>query len=452
MKLFKKPIKLPLLQITFLWLIFLCSLPISYFLGVKFEEFRNRELSVNFPILTPTPLPTSTPELPTNIPTKLPTSTIPSPTPTKIINQIVKDSEIAGILENSKIAYVQNEKLFVMDATGKKQIFTDKPVDYLRWSKDGKTLAWTNLFKFKQNGRDIMLGTSISSYDLNNKVKEIIPPICTEEELINLYQNKEYNKSRSCSISGFDFSPDSTQIAYSRNGIQIRNLSNGEEIKIAENAKNGNVIIGGSIYNNAEWNPTYPYILLKKSLWECSKVEIFNLNTNQIDTTRDFKCNGGKWSGDGKTIVTYNTLGMYDSGLWITNLFNDSTKPQAILSFLPSTFDVAVSRNNQIIASLQPTTPLEYIKDKNWANNKYSYLGNNLFLISENDSISPITKDSSPKYYRWDLQWVKNDGKISYLLVINHEKKLNDLHLINPDGSDEKTLLVNISTYAWSPE
>lgn len=359
------------------------------------------------------------------------------------------DENYRKIVGTAKIAYVQNKQLHILDQSGDKKLEGYSNIQTFKISPDGKYIGWIEYKKSVIPTQGLNPQESIEPNELvdvpssvllwnlqDDSVKEVVKSNLSNEEYRK--RGNLYNKD----LLDFDFYPnDSTKIVYIRDGVWVKDMQSGKEERIL---KNNDDFMNGYIYRFVTSNPITNYLLLTRTVWENEDTILYNLMTKK-ETKLDIFCMENHWSNDGKQIISSGAVGYCEGGLWITSL--DTLKIQKVInnkdnpSPVYSLYSVSLLPTNQIAASMSRQTE---------TNEQADY---GLYIVDLNGAKKII----STKQYVYDLQWLADKNRITYL--VTHYKDQNktidnadiSLYAINPDGTDEEEILKNITFYKWLP-
>lgn len=345
--------------------------------------------------------------------------------PLKSLDPISTKKEL--LPDNLKLAFVKDSNLYLMDKTKVDQITSGRGIGKLKWSPDGKLLAWIEKTEFtltNTNGtRKEFFGVGIDTYDIENNVTaEIVEPI--------MAQTLDSDKPSEEEIRDFDFvTTDSGMIVYVRNGVWFKDLKNNQDKQIAKDILDKSVLKTG-YYSQVNASPELTKLIFRISWFEGASNEIYDLKSKTKSEFNDKsvieKCPNTYWGSNVNQLLTWCEEGMYEPGLWATDL---ETKKTSKL-YQDGIVSADISTNNEIAA--------------------ISNAG--IILISLNGE-NKLIKATDNNYIINNLKWGP-EGKITYLLAKNSnngnpENLIYDLHIMDKDGSNDQVIIEGITDYVW---
>ncbi len=199
-----------------------------------------------------------------------------------------------------------------------------------KWSPDGKKLAWIEEDK---NIKIYNYGTGSIFYLLDTYNLENMSIVDRTEEL---------RKQKLLELHSFDWSPDSTQIAYSRNGVWIKDLETKEEKQILKPYLEKNKVIndplpnkvwdlekGSYVYENLGYSPNGAYLLFTKTFLMGEEYNIYQLADGEIINIIEktaLQPNHISWSPDSSKILYSGECGGWLGGTHYYTLKTKETK------------------------------------------------------------------------------------------------------------------------------
>ncbi len=389
------------------------------------------------------------------------------PTNISSVNLSPTQSIIAPISKpviSGKIAYLKNKDLYLLEDNKSKQLTKGANISYFSWSEDARYIGWINREEYKRknptNGYEWLenYGVSISVIDLQTgKIQEVV-----SSQYVYNPDASIQEKFEAKIISGFDFiNQTGTKIAYSRNGVWVKDLISGKEEKVL-NDEFGAMSHGQQArsYSDILWNRK-DNLLLKQDGYEYFDTVIYDLK-NRRKIENNIGCKNNLWTKNGEKLISYwvdGPCGSDGGGIWITEVSNMQSvkilgreQKENDFKYDISVFTADISKDNQIAAVLGYVFESDPVK----VETKLPVKENSLYLVDEKGNFKLIMKGEGVENGSLQkIHWLPDEKYISYLNCsyeefIEQKDKCN-LRMVSTNGKDLISLIDGISTYALSP-